>query len=150
MVRFPDTKSDCYCRGKAQVRILNSKTTWSEFHHLPRVGPKQLCASAHLGCTRVAGTSQLASNAFSPSIFHPKWSNFCWLKDKVQKNMKNIKQAKLKSQVAKIKDFDCCLALFLLLQNQKSYNIEILQSILNINHFEGCQQNTTSSKKTSL
>ena len=29
----------------------------SEFHHLPRVGPKQLCASAHLGCTRAAGTS---------------------------------------------------------------------------------------------
>ena len=26
-------------------------------HYLPRVGPKQLCASAHLGCTRAAGTS---------------------------------------------------------------------------------------------
>ena len=25
--------------------------------HLPRVGPKQLCASAHLGCTRTVGTS---------------------------------------------------------------------------------------------
>ena len=28
-----------------------------EKHHLPRVGPKQLCASAHLGCTRAAGAS---------------------------------------------------------------------------------------------
>ena len=27
------------------------------FHHLPSVGPKQLCALAHLGCTREAGTS---------------------------------------------------------------------------------------------
>ena len=44
-------------RGKAKVRILDFKTTWSEFHHLPRVGPKQLCALAHLGCTRAAGTS---------------------------------------------------------------------------------------------
>ena len=25
------------------------------FHHLPSVGPKQLCALAHLGCTRKAG-----------------------------------------------------------------------------------------------
>ena len=29
----------------------------SVFHHLPSVGPKQLCALAHLGCTREAGTS---------------------------------------------------------------------------------------------
>ena len=29
----------------------------SVFHHLPSVGPKQLCALAHLGCTRQAGTS---------------------------------------------------------------------------------------------
>ena len=48
---------DCSCRGEAEVRILNFKTTRSEFHHLPRVGPKQLCALAHLGCTRAAGTS---------------------------------------------------------------------------------------------
>ena len=27
------------------------------FHHLPSGGPKQLCALAHLGCTREAGTS---------------------------------------------------------------------------------------------
>ena len=45
------------CQGKAKVHLLNLKTTWSEFHHLPRVGSKQLCASAHLGCTRAAGTS---------------------------------------------------------------------------------------------
>ena len=57
MVRVPDAKSDCSRRGEAEVRILNFKTTWSEFHHLPRVGPKQLCALAHLGYTREAGTS---------------------------------------------------------------------------------------------
>ena len=50
-------------RGKAELRIFNFKTTWSEFHtsefhHFPRVGPKQLCALAHLGSTRAAGTSQ--------------------------------------------------------------------------------------------
>ena len=89
---------DCCCRGEAKVRIIDFKTTWSEFqmpsqtapaeakprcvysilkphgqssrfqvrillprqnqgtysefHHLPRVSPKQLCALAHLGCTR--------------------------------------------------------------------------------------------------
>ena len=57
MVKVLDAKSECFRRGEAEVRILIFKTTWSEFHNLPRVGPKQLCASAHLGCTRVAGTS---------------------------------------------------------------------------------------------
>ena len=28
-----------------------------EFHHLPRIGPKQLCALANLGCAREASTS---------------------------------------------------------------------------------------------
>ena len=67
-------------QGELELRILDFKTTWSEFqkpsqtaaamrgeaelhlyilkkHHLPRVGPKQLCAAACLGCTRAAGTS---------------------------------------------------------------------------------------------
>ena len=92
MVRFPDAKSGCSRRGEAEGRIINFKTTWSEFqkasptaaergeaelrildfkvtwsaelhitilkkHHLPRVGPKQLCASAPLGCTDAADTS---------------------------------------------------------------------------------------------
>ena len=57
LVRVPDAKSDYSCRGEAEVRILKFKTTLSEFHHLPRVGPKQLCALAHLGCTLAAGTS---------------------------------------------------------------------------------------------
>ena len=57
MIRVSDAKSDCSRRGEAEVRILNFKTTWSEFHNLSRFGPKQLCASAHLGCTREAGTS---------------------------------------------------------------------------------------------
>ena len=34
-----------------------------EFHHLSRVGPKQLCALAHLGSTREAGTFQYYSKA---------------------------------------------------------------------------------------
>ena len=69
-------QSDCCRRGEAEVRILYFKTTWSEFqkasqgfylaenlrftpvlYHLSSVGPKQLCALAHLGCTREAGTS---------------------------------------------------------------------------------------------
>ena len=41
-------------REEAKLCIL--KIT-SVFHHLPSVGPKQLCALAHLGCTREAGTS---------------------------------------------------------------------------------------------
>ena len=66
-------------RGKAELRILDFKTTWSEFqkpcqtaaargkaevciynvkrHHLLRVGPKQLCVIAQLGCTPAASTS---------------------------------------------------------------------------------------------
>ena len=56
-VRVLEAKSDCSHRGAAEVRIFNFKTTWSEFPHLPRVSPKQLCALAHLGCTRAAGTS---------------------------------------------------------------------------------------------
>ena len=32
MVRVPDAKSDCSRRGEAEVRIINFKTTWSEFH----------------------------------------------------------------------------------------------------------------------
>ena len=41
-------------REEAKLRILEIA---SVFHHLPSVGPKQLCALAHLGCTREAGTS---------------------------------------------------------------------------------------------
>ena len=80
MVTVSDAKSNCSRQGEAkvriinfkttwsefqmpsqtapaEVRILNFKTTWSEFHNLSGFGPKQLCASAHLGCTREAGTS---------------------------------------------------------------------------------------------
>ena len=41
-------------REEAKLRILKLA---SVFHHLPSFGPKQLCALAHLGCTREAGTS---------------------------------------------------------------------------------------------
>ena len=50
---------------KTQARLLLSENyTWQVnfrftqlLHLLPSVGPKQLCALAHLGCTREAGTS---------------------------------------------------------------------------------------------
>ena len=38
-------------QGEAKVRILNLT---SVFHHLLSTGSKQLCASAHLGCSREA------------------------------------------------------------------------------------------------
>ena len=42
-------------REEAKLHILKLATV---FHHLSSVGPKQLCALAHLGCTREAGTSK--------------------------------------------------------------------------------------------
>ena len=51
--------------SKSTVRPLphevkqNYVDTILKKHHLPRVGPKQLCALAHLGCTRAASTSCL-------------------------------------------------------------------------------------------
>ena len=39
-----------------ETKLLISKLN-SVFHHLSSVGPKLLCALAHLGCTREAGTS---------------------------------------------------------------------------------------------
>ena len=41
MVRVPDTKSDCSCRGEAEVRILNFKTTWSEFQMPSQTAPAE-------------------------------------------------------------------------------------------------------------
>ena len=41
-------------QGKVDLRILELTLV---FHHLPSVGPKQLCALAHLGSTRAVGTS---------------------------------------------------------------------------------------------
>ena len=49
--------------SKSLVRLLPCKVKLSYIyttlrkHHLHRVGPKQLCALAHLGCTREAGIS---------------------------------------------------------------------------------------------
>ena len=40
-------------QSEAKLRIFELTLV---FHHLPSVGPKQLCALAHLGCTREAGT----------------------------------------------------------------------------------------------
>ena len=45
-----------YDISREEAKLLILKLA-SVFHHLPSVGPKQLCALAHLGCTREAGTS---------------------------------------------------------------------------------------------
>ena len=72
-------QSDRCCQGEAKVHILDFKTTWLELkkpcqtaavqgkaeqniYNLKRISPPQnlsqaLCALAHLGCTRAAGTS---------------------------------------------------------------------------------------------
>ena len=42
-------------RGEAELRLLELTLV---FHHLPNVGPKQLCALAHLGYTREVVTSK--------------------------------------------------------------------------------------------
>ena len=44
-------------RGKAKPHTLRKKAKLLAFHHLPCIDAKQLCALAHLGCTREAGTS---------------------------------------------------------------------------------------------
>ena len=48
------------------------------FHHLPSVGPKQLCALAHLGCTCEAGTflSPLKPSTMSWTLGLPHKYNF--------------------------------------------------------------------------
>ena len=54
--------------GEVKLRYVYYKIKWGEakpsvlkltsvFHHLHWVGPKQLCALTHLGCTREAGIS---------------------------------------------------------------------------------------------
>ena len=59
---FQKSSQTAAMRVKAELRILDFKTTQSEFqtpvfHPVPSVGPKQLCALAHLGNTCAAGTS---------------------------------------------------------------------------------------------
>ena len=51
-------------RGQAKLSTYNLKK-----HHLPRVGPKQLCASAHLECTHEADSSQLELNLESGNSY---------------------------------------------------------------------------------
>ena len=41
-------------QGKAKLHIFELNPV---FHHLHSNGPRQLCALAHPGCTRAAGTS---------------------------------------------------------------------------------------------
>ena len=53
-----------YWRDEAELRIL--KLT-SVFHHLPSVGPKQLCTLVPLECIRKVGKYFTISNLFSNS-----------------------------------------------------------------------------------
>ena len=46
----------CYIIRQSEVKSHVSKLT-QLFHYLPSFVPKQLCALAHLGCTRTAVTS---------------------------------------------------------------------------------------------
>ena len=41
MVRVPDAKTDCSRRGEAEVRILNFKTSWSEFQMPSQTAPAE-------------------------------------------------------------------------------------------------------------
>ena len=47
MVRFPEAQSDAATQGKAELRILDFKTTWSEFQKPSQTateqGEAQLC-----------------------------------------------------------------------------------------------------------
>ena len=44
-------------QSKAKLSYLWLSKLILVFYHLPNVGPKQLCALIHLGCTHEAGTS---------------------------------------------------------------------------------------------
>ena len=50
---LPPPLLHCWARRSRATYIQHNL----EFHHLSRVGPKQLCALAHLESTRAAGTS---------------------------------------------------------------------------------------------
>ena len=50
----PEIHAIRYCARRSRAALI--KLT-SVFHHFPSVGPKQLCALAHLGLTHEAGTS---------------------------------------------------------------------------------------------
>ena len=61
MVRVPDAKSDCFCRGEAEVRILNFKTTWSEFQKASQTATKR--GNAELPILNFKETSPLQSRS---------------------------------------------------------------------------------------
>ena len=50
----PEIHAIQYCARGSRAALI--KLT-SVFHHFPSVGPKQLCALAHLGCNCETGTS---------------------------------------------------------------------------------------------
>ena len=62
--------------SKKPVRPLSCKEKRSYIytilkkHHLPRVGPKQLCALAHLGCTHEAGTPQFLIKQYHVQLLY--------------------------------------------------------------------------------
>ena len=48
MVRVPDAESDCSWRGEAELRILNFKTTWSEFQMPSQTAAERGKAELHI------------------------------------------------------------------------------------------------------
>ena len=74
-----------------QSRFVFIKTH-SLFDYLPSVGPKQLCALAHLGCTCKAVTSQFLKNSTTKVIlmhiliYH--MVNFPWFQGRVKRRKK--------------------------------------------------------------
>ena len=41
-------QSDCYCQGKAEVRVLDFKTTWSEFQKASKTATELDKAKLHI------------------------------------------------------------------------------------------------------
>ena len=54
--------------GASFLHVLLQSIFWL-FHHLTRVGPKQLCTSAHLGCPHAVGGYLLVSPILLPLDF---------------------------------------------------------------------------------
>ena len=76
-------------RGEAELRHeYGYAYTILKKHHLLRVSPKQLCTSAHLVCTRAAGTYQCFTrsvfNCMCLSTENLKLRKICFLQKSVQ------------------------------------------------------------------
>ena len=66
-VRVPDAKSDCSCRGEAEVRIINFKTTWSEFQMPSQTAPAEAKPRCVYSILKPHGQSFITSPESVPS-----------------------------------------------------------------------------------